>query len=289
MTTLTYTTHKRIILKGHAELNEKWLQDRIAENPAIIGLGEIELLDRERQQDRAGRLDLLLADTDADTRYEVELMLGATDESHIIRCLEYWDIERRRYPAYDHCAVLVAEDITSRFLNVLALLAGTLPLIAIQLQALSIDDKVILSFTTVLDQRSLRRDDVTEVRPAPSDRAEWVKRSSATVMQTADEVLKIINQHTKTTYQLNFNRHYIGLSDGVRSRNFIHFQPRRNHLRVIMPNAWNAANVGQIQEAGLEAEQNNDRLVFNLTAADLKSQNIIVTKLIAVIVEQYEE
>ena len=56
-----------------------------------------------------------------------------------------------------------------------------------------------------------------------------------------------------------------------------------------MPNAWNAANVGQIQEAGLEAEQNNDRLVFNLTAADLKSQNIIVTKLIAVIVEQYEE
>lgn len=289
MTTLTYTPHKRIILKGHAELNEKWLQDRIAENPAIIGLGEIALLDRERQQDRAGRLDLLLADTDADTRYEVELMLGATDESHIIRCLEYWDIERRRYPAYDHCAVIVAEDITSRFLNVLALLAGTLPLIAIQLQALSIDDKVILSFTTVLDQRSLRRDDVTEVRPAPSDREDWVKRSSATVMQTADEVLKIINQHTKTTYQLNFNKHYIGLSDGERSRNFIHFHPRKNHLRVIMPNAWNAANVSQIQEAGLEAEQNNDRLVFNLTAADLKSQNIIVTKLIAVIVEQYEE
>jgi hypothetical protein len=33
-------------------------------------------------------------------------MLGATDESHIIRCIEYWDIERRRYPAYEHCAVL---------------------------------------------------------------------------------------------------------------------------------------------------------------------------------------
>ena len=30
---------------------------------------------------------------------------------------EYWDIERRRYPQYDHCAVLIAEDITSRFLN----------------------------------------------------------------------------------------------------------------------------------------------------------------------------
>lgn len=289
MPKLIYTTHKRITLKGHAELTEKWLQDRIAENPAILGLGEVEILDRERQQDRAGRLDLLLADTDADTRYEVELMLGPTDESHIIRSLEYWDIERRRYPAYDHCAVIVAEDITSRFLNILSLLTGTLPLIAIQLQALTIEDRIILSFTTVLDQRSLRRDDITEVRPAPSDRTDWVKRSSETVMQTADDVLKIINQHTKTTYQLNFNKHYIGLSDGVRSRNFIHFRPRKAHLRVIMPNSWNDANVNQIQEAGLEAEQNNDRLLFNLTPAELKSQNAVVTKLIATIVEQYEE
>ncbi len=31
-----------------------------------------------------------------------------------------WDIERKRYPQYDHTAVIVAEDITSRFLNVIA-------------------------------------------------------------------------------------------------------------------------------------------------------------------------
>ena len=40
-------------------------------------------------------------------RYEVELRLGATDEFHIIRCIEYWDIELRRYPSYEHIAVLV--------------------------------------------------------------------------------------------------------------------------------------------------------------------------------------
>jgi len=44
--------------------------------------------------------------------YEIEIQLGSTDESHIIRTIEYWDIERKRYPQYDHTAVIIAEDIT---------------------------------------------------------------------------------------------------------------------------------------------------------------------------------
>jgi hypothetical protein len=51
--------------------------------------------------------------------YEVEIMLGSTDESHIIRTIEYWDIEKRRFPSKDHKAVIVAEDITNRFFNVI--------------------------------------------------------------------------------------------------------------------------------------------------------------------------
>ena len=53
------------------------------------------------------------------------------DESHLIRAIEYWDIERRRFPQYDHVAVVVAEDVTSRFLNVISLMNRTIPLIAI--------------------------------------------------------------------------------------------------------------------------------------------------------------
>lgn len=73
------------------------MQDIIANDPAILGLGELVLRDRERIQTRAGRLDLLLQDPDSYKRYEVELQLGSTDEAHIIRCIEYWDIERKRY------------------------------------------------------------------------------------------------------------------------------------------------------------------------------------------------
>ena len=119
MANFKYIKPEKITLKNHPELNEKWVQEIIGEDPSILGFGDLILKDKERIQPRAGRLDLLLQDSDSTHRYEVEVQLGKTDESHIIRTIEYWDIERKRYPQYEHCAVLVAEDITSRFLNVI--------------------------------------------------------------------------------------------------------------------------------------------------------------------------
>ncbi len=90
---LNYVRPERVSLRGHPTLNEKWLQDRIADDPGILGLGDLVLKDQERTQPRAGRLDLLLQDAESNRRYEVEIQLGATDESHVIRTVEYWDIE----------------------------------------------------------------------------------------------------------------------------------------------------------------------------------------------------
>ena len=86
---LTYTKHEVISLKDHPQFNEKWVQKIIAKEPAVLGLGDLEYRDSEKVQPKAGRLDLLLSDEENDRRYEVELMLGALDESHIIRTLEY--------------------------------------------------------------------------------------------------------------------------------------------------------------------------------------------------------
>ena len=41
---------------------------------------------------------------------EVEVQLAPTDESHIVRTIEYSDIERERYPQYEYYAALVAEE-----------------------------------------------------------------------------------------------------------------------------------------------------------------------------------
>ena len=152
---IPYIKPEKIWLKGHPELNEKWVQEIIAEDPSILGLGDLILKDKERIQPRAGRLDLLLQDSESTRRYEVEVQLGKTDECHIIRTIEYWDIERKRYPQYEHTAVIVAEDVTSRFLNVINLFHGAIPLIAIQMNAIKIEGKMSLLFTTVLDQLTL--------------------------------------------------------------------------------------------------------------------------------------
>jgi hypothetical protein len=103
-------------------LDEKWLQDRIVEDTTILGLGELEIAAREHRQPIGGRIDFLMRDSEAETYYEVEIMLGSIDESQIIRTIEYWDIERQRRPQFDHQAVIVAEKITSRFFNVIRLL-----------------------------------------------------------------------------------------------------------------------------------------------------------------------
>ena len=146
---------ERIPISKLDGINEKSIQQIIADDPSIIGLGELVLKDKERIQPRAGRLDLLMQDPDTNRRYEVEIQLGKTDESHIIRTIEYWDIEKKRYPQYDHCAVLIAEDITSRFLNVIGLFNGFIPVIAIQMNAYRIGNEVGLVFTKVLDEMPL--------------------------------------------------------------------------------------------------------------------------------------
>jgi hypothetical protein len=78
--------------RSPTEFNEKWVQTQIVSDPSILGLGDVLLRDKERAQPRAGTLDLLLEDSDAERRYEVEIQLGPTDEAHIIRTIEYCDV-----------------------------------------------------------------------------------------------------------------------------------------------------------------------------------------------------
>jgi len=227
---MAYVKFEKISIKDHPGLGERWVQERIAEDPTILGLGDVVLKDKERIQPRAGRLDILLQDTDSNRRYEVEIQLGDTDESHIIRTLEYWDIERKRYPQYEHTAVIVAEDITSRFLNVIALFNGTIPLIAIQMNALKLREEIGLVFTTVLDQLSLGLVDEDEEVAEVTDRPYWENRASKKSVAIADEVLEIAKTFDPSL-ELKYNKFYIGLSKDGKPSNFVIFRPKKGFLR----------------------------------------------------------
>ena len=240
-----YAKHEKISLRKHPKLNEQWLQDRIAEDPSILGLGEVRLLDRERHTQGGGRLDLLLLNDDTGRRYEVELQLGDTDPSHIIRCIEYWDAEKRRYPGYEHIAVLVAENVTTRFLNVVSLLSGSIPIIALQIDALAVGEHLILNFTQILDQTELRVDDTEDdAGGGQVDRSYWEKRVGSEPLKICDQILGIINETAPTKREFNYLGGYIGLQANGVSNNFIYMSPRSTknllyvHFRSSNAQAW---------------------------------------------------
>jgi predicted transport protein len=246
----TYIKPERITLKDHPELTEKWVQERIAEDPSILGLGDLILKDLERMQPRAGRLDLLLQDPEMGRRYEVEIQLGRTDETHIVRTLEYWDIERKRYPQYDHCAVLVAEDITSRFLNVIGLFNGSVPLVAIQMQALLVEGKIALVFTTVLDEmvRGLEEDDEAA---AVTDRAYWEQRAANSTLAMADQLFEVIRQFAPEL-ERKYNKFYIGLAKDGQPNNFVVFRPKKKSLNLSIKLKQSDDVESKIEECGLD-------------------------------------
>jgi hypothetical protein len=176
-----------------AGFDEYWLQKQIAENPGCLGLGELETIAKERQQSSGGRLDVLLKDPEDDSMYEVEVMLGETDETHIVRTIEYWDNEKRKWPQRQHYAVLVAEHINRRFFNVIHLLSHSIPMVAIQVSMLKANGSKSVFFTKVLDTYE-EIDDGASIDDRIYSRDDWLKKAKWTV-EAADALLNISNRY----------------------------------------------------------------------------------------------
>lgn len=276
-----------ISLRDHPEFSEKWLEDQIAENPSILNLGEVEVRGRQRMQPRAGRLDLLLEDLENRKRYEVELQLGKTDESHIIRTIEYWDIERKRYPQYDHCAVLVAEDMTSRFLNVIGLFNGFIPIIAIQMQALKVNEGIALVFTKVLDELQLGIDDTATSEKIVRTRSDWEQKVPKNILQLVDELFENIKK-LDSSYELNYRKYFIGLARSGIANNFVHFKPKQKFLKITFKCEQSDELEKQLETAGIELlgyEKKWHEYTIRLTSSDYSSNKELLANVIKIAYE----
>jgi hypothetical protein len=277
-----YQRPTKLSIRNHPELNEKWVQERIAEHPAILGLGDLILKDKERHQSGAGRLDLLLQEADGNRRYEVEIQIGKTDESHVIRTIEYWDIERKRYPQYEHTAVIVAEEITSRFLNVISLFNGTIPLMAVQMSALQLGDTVSLVFTTVLDQVRFGLVDEDEEVHEATDRTYWENRGSKDTVAMADEFLEVLRSFDPKL-ELKYNKFYIGLAEAGRPNNFVIFRPQKHAIRVEPRLRRTEETERSIEAHGLDVMDYDNkwgRYRIRLQRSDIKKHSEVIRQLL---------
>jgi hypothetical protein len=202
-----------------AGFDEYWLQNQVVENPACLGLGDLEAIAKERQQSSGGRLDVLLKNPEDDSMYEVELMLGETDETHIIRTIEYWDNEKRKWPQRQHFAVLVAEHINRRFFNVIHLLSHSIPVIAIQVSMLTTSGKKSIFFTKVLDTYE-ELDDGTSLEDRTYNREDWARKAKWT-LDAADALLNV----TRDVFGepiLNYVKAYVAITVGGYNYMWLH-------------------------------------------------------------------
>lgn len=257
---------EKISLKNHPEIKEDLIQKYIFEHPEVLGLGELTPIQRERIQPAGGRLDLLMGTNDNEARYEIEIQLGATDPSHIIRTIEYWDTEKKRYPQYDHCAVIVAEEITGRFMNVINLFNGSIPLIALQISAYKSGNDVSLAFTKVIDRVNLGTDEEDEYEV--TDRNYWETRSTKKIMSEVDKIFGELSEYT-SGYELKYNKFYIGLSKNGIAKNFIAFEPKKSFLYIIFKSNENPELTNQIETAGLDINYESRWKQYKLKLNDI--------------------
>ena len=241
---------ERIFIKENKNIKESTIQDYINDNPSVLGLGELEVIKKEVPQKSGGRLDFLLYNEEEDTKYEVEIQLGQTDPSHIMRTIEYWDNERKRSPNKNHVAVIIAEKITDRFQNVISLFNKSIPLIAIQMVAFKENDgDISLSFIKIMDLANIDQEE--DIDKTTTDRQYWEKKSTKAVLELTDKIYDELLSDIDNI-KLNYNKFYIGLNINNVSDNILSFVPKKRFLKIRVKMDENQDVENYFDEKGFE-------------------------------------
>jgi len=279
--------HKAQKVKLSDHFDELWLQNQIEADPTILGLGDVVVLRRERRQSSGGRLDFLLHDPETETLYEVEMQLGATDETHIIRTIEYWDIEKRKNPSKEHRAVIAAESITNRFFNVIYLLNRAIPIIALQLDVLKVQDDLVLHFTKVLDTYEPPEDAIALGGEAV-DRPYWEGRANPKSVAAADAIIDLCRR-SYPDLRVTYNKSHIAV--GTQRQNFCWLHPRKKqihcHGSFYAEESTDKARA-ILEQAGVpftEGEQGDLR--FTLATKDIEDKREALKQAFALAIKEY--
>ncbi len=171
-------------------------------------------------------------------------------------------------PQYDDYAVIVAEDITSRFLNVIGLFNGFIPLIALQMSALKFGDQISVVFTKVFDALSLGMPDEDEEVQAVTDRNYWeTVRGTKETVALADDMLDLIKTFAPDL-ELKYNKFYIGLAKDGQPNNFVLWRARKSSFTSDIRLASSPDIDQQLETAGIEVMEYDKKRGGVGTASD---------------------
>ena len=258
------------------EYTEVWLQDQICSNPSILTLGDLEFVTREKIQWKNGRLDILLKDEN-DRMFEVEVMLGETDEKHIIHTIEYWDNEKRKFPQRQHFPVLVAESFDRRFFNIIHLFSQTIPLIAVQVSIVEVAGVKSLHFSKIID--IYQEQEETDVSTFEEhDEAYWNEKASWSV-EAAKKLVEIISDEFPND-KLHYVKNYIAIESNGEQRIWI--KKRRgdkSQLRFWFSEKLRSQAVELLDKAEISYTPHYEMLYLTMDSKTLENNAVTIKEL----------
>ena len=146
------------------------------------------------------------------------------------------------------------------------------------MQALKMDDSVIVVFTTVMDELSRGYiDEDEDAEAAPTDWAYWEKRGSKTTVGLADQLLTVVKE-IDPSLEFKYNKFYIGLSKDGQPYNFVTFRPKKNQLNFELKLPQSGELDAKIEQAGIETLEYNKRWSLyrlRLTKEDSKTKGTL--------------
>lgn len=229
---------------------EKRIQKELEQKPELLGLGEMKLNAREKRQIN-GRLDLQFKGADSKTRYEVELQLGKLNNDHLLRCVHYWNHERRKCPQFKHYAVIVAEEIPEYMLE--AIMLFKVPIIAIKISIDQSSGKIaaakrldlpIYEWAIVESQKCEEIEDIT-----PFDIAYLETKLSEVSLRVLNEIYRLAREVNPET-EMNITKNYVGFTDcNLYSYMFVRNKDNSLILELVLDESPDIKN--KIQGAGL--------------------------------------
>lgn len=165
-------------------------------------------------------------------------------------------------------------------MNVISLFNGFIPLVAIQINAFKIKDQLSLVSTTVLDQMSLGLEEDDEEKEVV-DRSYWEKRGSKSTVSMADKLLDSIKSLDES-FDLKYNKFYIGLAKGGQPNNFAIFRPQKNALRLEIRMKRSDEIEKSISEKGLDLMDysKSGRYRIRLSKSDLSKNTEFINELL---------
>lgn len=176
--------------------------------------------------------------------------------------------------------MIVAEDITSRFLNVISLFNSAIPMIAIQMNAFAIGDQVALVFNTVLNELSRGVEDEEDAEPEErADRAYWEARVGKEILSVLDRLFEIVHQWDPA-FELQYLKGRINVAKNGAPVKFLAFRPKRQWLRLETRLPQSEETDRQLESAGLDLMPYKwNKYRIRLTKADASKHEALLTDL----------